>query len=371
MTTANQASYDTWNGDSGRRWVTDPDRRDHVMQNVAAVLLEAADLTVGDSVLDVGCGCGATALAAARGVGVDGAVLGVDLSKPMLDVARQRVAAARLPNITLLHADAQTHPFEPGGHDIAISRLGTMFFDDPVAAFSNIASSIRHGGRLHIATWQPLVANDWLTIPGAALLRYGNLPEPAGTAPGMFAQSDPEIAKGILARSGFTDIDVQAATVPLRLGADPTKPPHTSPTPASAEPSSPPSPTPTTPPRSTPCAPSSPSTAAPTASNSTEPPFSPAQPDSERRAAPGFDSGLGGGALEHVAEGPGSLDVVVVDLVDVDLEAGAGDELVDGAVEVAAAGDPPLERCEAVLPAGNLWFGGAAVFEEVEHTSGT
>jgi SAM-dependent methyltransferase len=221
MTRANQAEYDAWNGDSGRRWVTDPDRRDHVMQSVAAALLEAADLTVGDVVLDLGCGCGATAVAAARTVGADGSVLGVDLSEPMLDVARQRVVAARLPNVTVLQADAQTHPFDPGGHDIAISRFGTMFFDDPAAAFSNIARSIRHGGRLFIATWQPLVANDWLTIPGAALLRYSSLPEPAGSAPGMFAQSDPDIVRGVLERSGFGGVDVQPATVTLRLGADP------------------------------------------------------------------------------------------------------------------------------------------------------
>jgi len=221
MTTANQTEYDAWNGDSGRRWATDPDRRDRVLHNVAAALLEAADLTVGDAVLDLGCGCGATSLVAARGVGPDGAVLGVDLSGPMLDVARQRAAAARLPNVALLQADAQTHPFGPGAHDIAISRFGTMFFDDPVAAFSNIARGIRRGGRLCIATWQPLVANDWLTIPGTALLRYTTLPEPAGTASGMFAQSDPDIVTGVLERSGFCDVDVRATTVPLRLGADP------------------------------------------------------------------------------------------------------------------------------------------------------
>jgi hypothetical protein len=66
-----------------------------------------------------------------------------------------------------------------------------MFLDDPVVAFTNVARSLREGGRLCIATWQPLVANDWLTIPGAALLRYGTPPEPAGAGPGMFALSDP------------------------------------------------------------------------------------------------------------------------------------------------------------------------------------
>ena len=96
-----------------------------------------------------------------------------------------------------------------------------MFFDDPVAAFSNIARTLRHGGRLCMASWQPLIANDWLTIPGAALLRYGSLPDAdPDTRPGMFAQSDPAIVQEVITASGFRTVDVQAATVALRLGTN-------------------------------------------------------------------------------------------------------------------------------------------------------
>jgi SAM-dependent methyltransferase len=69
-----------------------------------------------------------------------------------------------------------------------ISRFGTMFFADQTAALANIRRGLRPGGRLCLATWQPLEANDWLTIPGAALLRYGNLSDTEAGAPGMFAQ---------------------------------------------------------------------------------------------------------------------------------------------------------------------------------------
>ena len=73
--------------------------------------------------------------------------------------------------------------------DAAISRFGTMFFADPTAAFVNIARGLRPSGRLCVATWQPLIANEWLTIPGAALSRYGTIPETEASGPGMFAQS--------------------------------------------------------------------------------------------------------------------------------------------------------------------------------------
>jgi len=168
MTVANQAEFDAWNGESGRFWITDADRRDRMMDTVADALLNTAALSAGDAVLDVGCGCGATTLTGARAVGPRGFVLGVDISEPMLDVARQRVVDAGHGNVTLLQADAQTYRFNDGWLDVAISRFGTMFFDDPVAAFTNIATALRDGGRLCIATWQPPLANDSLTIPGAA-----------------------------------------------------------------------------------------------------------------------------------------------------------------------------------------------------------
>lgn len=216
---ANQEAFEAWNGESGRRWVLDPDRRDEFAAPVGDALLAAAQLRAGEIVLDVGCGCGATTLAAAEAVGSTGAAQGVDLSEPMLEVARRRREDAGATNVTFTLADAQTHPFEPV-HDVVVSRFGTMFFDDPTAAFTNIATGLRPGGRLCIATWQPLLANDWLTIPGAELLRYGTFPDTSSGGPGMFAQSDPAVITGTLDAAGYADITVQAVDVMLRLGDD-------------------------------------------------------------------------------------------------------------------------------------------------------
>lgn len=219
---ANQPEYLAWNGESGQRWIADAERRDRVLRPVSDVLLEAARPRPGEAVLDVGCGCGALALAASRMVGADGSVLGVDISEVMLGVARRRTAEHGLGNVSLVAADAQTHPFEAAHHDVAISRFGTMFFDDPLAAFDNIASALGPGGRLCFITWQPLVANEWLLVPGAALLEYGSLPDSQNDGrPGMFAQSDPNTVAAVLRGSGFTDISVEAVTVPMHLGADP------------------------------------------------------------------------------------------------------------------------------------------------------
>lgn len=217
---ANEQARADWNGASGEAWVADADRRDAVLSPVLDVLLDTAAPAAGERVLDVGCGCGATSLAAARAVGPTGHVLGVDLSEPMLDVARRRTAAEAIANVDVIAADAQTAEL-PGDHDLALSRFGTMFFEDPRAAFANLAGALRPGGRLCIVTWQPLADNEWLAVPGAALLHHGRLPVVEPGAPGMFAQSSAHTLRDLLGAAGFAEVEVRPVQVQLHLGADP------------------------------------------------------------------------------------------------------------------------------------------------------
>jgi ubiquinone/menaquinone biosynthesis C-methylase UbiE len=217
--TANRDQLEAWNGDSGRRWVADADRRDAILAPIADLLSHHAAIAPGESVLDIGCGCGATAIAAATATGNGGAVTGLDLSAPMLDRARHRVAEAGLRHLRFVQGDAQTQRIGET-FDVATSRFGTMFFADPTAAFTNIGRHLRPGGRLCIATWQPLAANEWLVVPGAALLTYGILPAATSPdSPGMFAQSEPDTIRTVLADAGFTNINPDPQTLTLRFGS--------------------------------------------------------------------------------------------------------------------------------------------------------
>lgn len=216
MTNPNTEQYAAWNGESGQRWVASADHRDTVLAPIADLLLAGAAITPGERVLDIGCGCGATTLAAAAAAGPAGAVVGADLSTPMLDVARARADGHG--NVEHRQIDVQIDHLG-GPFDVAISRFGTMFFDDPTAAFENVARHLSPVGRLCIVTWQPLEANQWLVVPGAALLGFGTLPDGADpTGPGMFAQADPSTVLRVLAAAGFTDICTEPHTLPLRVG---------------------------------------------------------------------------------------------------------------------------------------------------------
>ena len=98
-----------------------------------------------------------------------GHALGLDLSTRMLERASELSDAAGLRNVSYLRADVQVHPFEPASFDIALSLFGSMFFDDPVAAFSNVHNALRPGGRTVLVVWQPLAANEWLLVVRGAL----------------------------------------------------------------------------------------------------------------------------------------------------------------------------------------------------------
>ena len=204
MSIANTEQAEHWNTGPGvAHWVANQARYDRMHAPFTALILDAAALRPGGNVLDVGCGCGGTTLAAARLV-APGQALGLDLSGPMLARAQADAEAAGLANAVFQQGDAQVHPLEPATFDTVISRFGVMFFADPVAAFANIRSATRPGGRLVFACWQPLAANQWMLVPGAALAEHLPPPAPApADGPGMFAFADPDRLRPILAAAGW------------------------------------------------------------------------------------------------------------------------------------------------------------------------
>src|SRR3954471_18448859 len=130
-------------------------------------MLARPHLQPGQSVLDIGCGTAATTLAAWTTVAPAGRVIGIDISRRMLHAARLRATAVPGHRISFICADAQTHRFEPGQADVAISRFGVEHFRDPGAAFTNIAAGLRPNGRLVVTEWADPADNEWMTIADA------------------------------------------------------------------------------------------------------------------------------------------------------------------------------------------------------------
>ena len=209
-----------WDGKEGEFWAAHSARFDATIGPHHGVLMAAAAIAPGEHVLDIGCGNGQTSRDAARAASEGGRVLGIDLSGPMLAKAAQLARDEGISNVRFEQADAQVHAFEAGAFDLAISRFGVMFFEDPVAAFANIAAGLRSGARLAMVIWQSPRANEWISSIGAALAMGRDLPSPPPGAPGPFALADPDKASRILTEAGFADIAVAGSERPWSVGAD-------------------------------------------------------------------------------------------------------------------------------------------------------
>ena len=173
----------------------------------------------GEHVLDIGCGTGTTSLEMAQLVGETGHVTGIDVSEPMLVEARRRAEAAGLGNVTFEAADAASFQFEPGRYDAAYSRVGIMFFAEPVAGFTNLRRALRRGGRLTFVCWRSREENTWVTEPTQAVAGVLGELEPINPdAPGPFSLSSYDRIQSILTEAGLVDIDITPHDLPVTVG---------------------------------------------------------------------------------------------------------------------------------------------------------
>jgi SAM-dependent methyltransferase len=216
---ANAEQAAEWDGPAGAHRtrhaaVFDAEARPHNER-----LRAAAGIAPRDHVLDVGCGTGQTTRDAARAA-AEGSALGIDLSAQMLEHARRISREEGLRNVSFEQADAQVHRFPAAAFDVAISRFGSMFFADPVAAFSNIGHALRPGGRLVLMVWQARERNEWTTAIRQAVA--GEMPVPPPPAGGPFSLADQAAAGGILGAAGFTEISFTDVHEPVYYGPDAT-----------------------------------------------------------------------------------------------------------------------------------------------------
>jgi SAM-dependent methyltransferase len=212
---ADQAKF--WNGPGGQMWLGAYDRIQRSVAGFGDAALKAAAAKSGERVLDIGCGTGGTTAALAKAVGPSGHVLGVDISAPLVEVAR----AQKLDNATFEVGDATAFPFQAGSVDLVFSRFGVMFFGDPVAAFRNIRRAVKPGGRLVFLCWRPASENPWAGVPmRAAQPHLPPMERPGPEEPGQYSFGDRARVERILTEAGFAAPSFEPVDQMLSQGKD-------------------------------------------------------------------------------------------------------------------------------------------------------
>src|SRR5262249_57553360 len=137
-------------------WADEYKAIDRLFARLTPIVLGCAAPSVGERVIDIGCGSGTTVLELAARVGPSGYVLGADVSKSSVERARERITAAGIQQAEILLCDVSNHIFPANSFDLVFSRFGVMFFADPVAPFANIRKAMKPDRRLALPVFLTL-----------------------------------------------------------------------------------------------------------------------------------------------------------------------------------------------------------------------
>ena len=207
MEEINLKQKEFWSGSGGDVWVNKQSEMDIMLNPLGTKAISKLDLSKATKIIDIGCGCGATTLEIAKQLG-EGEIIGVDISEPMLARAAKNASDQSLSNANFQVLDVQVDDM-PSDFDIAFSRFGVMFFEDPYQAFSNIYKSLKENGQLSFVCWQNPPLNPWQSLSLQVIKEYLDLPSPPPKSPGPFAFEDKNYISDILNQSNFKDIEIE------------------------------------------------------------------------------------------------------------------------------------------------------------------
>lgn len=218
----NREASEAWSGPLFERFVR---YRELVAEGLGAhgeVAMAAHPPRPGDRVVDLGCGFGDTTQRLAELVGAEGEALGVDVSEPFIEQARKEAEGAGAENVRFAVGDVQATEFGET-FDYAFSRMGIMFFANPVAALRNVREALAPGGRFCAVVWRRKEDNEWVRRAELVVEEYLDHPEESDEptcGPGPFSMANADTVSEQLKIAGFERISLRRCDLPLKIGRD-------------------------------------------------------------------------------------------------------------------------------------------------------
>ena len=219
----NEEAVEAWNGVLFERFV----KYRHI---VAAGLGAHSEVAMakyppptGGRVLDIGCGFGDTTQQLAELVGPDGEAVGIDAAPNFIEMAAREAEEAGVQNVRFEVCDPQASALDEK-FDYAFSRMGVMFFGNPVAAMRNVHRMLNPGGKIVWCVWRPKEENPWTAQAEEVVLRFMDHPDPEDSdeptcGPGPFSMGNPNTVSNQLAIAGYRDVSFYRSDQPIVVGA--------------------------------------------------------------------------------------------------------------------------------------------------------
>jgi SAM-dependent methyltransferase len=219
---SNREASEAWSGPLFERFVQ---YRELVTAGLGAhgeAAIEAYPPRPSARVLDLGCGFGDTTQRLAGIVGPEGEAVGIDVAEPFIEAARREAEEAGAANVSFISGDVQAMELE-AGFDYAFSRMGIMFFANPVQALRNVREALVPGGRLCAVVWRRKDDNEWVRRAELVVEEYLDHPEESEEptcGPGPFSMANADTVSEQLKLAGFEGVTLRRCDLPLKIGND-------------------------------------------------------------------------------------------------------------------------------------------------------
>lgn len=206
-----------WAAERGEKWRAHLDGMEAMLRPIDEPLIRALKLDAPYRIADIGCGGGGTTFELVRRAPRGSLVHGYDIAPPLIEIARERALLSGAP-VAFTLADVEIAAVPDERYDRLVSRLGIMFFGDPLAAFANLFSWLRPEARFAFAVWGRPSENPWETYARRIVSEIADLPLQADDAPGPFRYGQVDTLVSLLSQAGFREVHIGMWRGELAIG---------------------------------------------------------------------------------------------------------------------------------------------------------
>ena len=225
MTLVEASSTQPWDR-AAQGWNQHADLIGTWLRQASSAMLDAAQISIGMSVLDIAAGAGDQTMQIAARIGITGRVLATDVSPGILALAKTNAAHLGFHQVETRLLNAESLGLQGANYDAAVSRLGLMFCHDPGKALVQARSALKPGGRFAALVFSQPQTNPCLTITlgvarhHAGLCKLGDQNEAQVYLPGsLMSLGKPGLFAELLHSAGFVNIDICSINAPMKLAS--------------------------------------------------------------------------------------------------------------------------------------------------------